>query len=82
MIEDTKALFAQLDDRFPNVYNELLFLIGENFVVLNDDWNFCKTWLKQSVSFTTEHCLVDFKKRNARKLADCYCVEKDYKNAT
>lgn len=73
LIEDAESLLSRIDEKFPIVYNELLFLIGGNLGLLYGDWDFCKKWLDMSVAFASKHGLDDFKKRNARKLADYYC---------
>ena len=73
LLDEALALYERLDDRFPNVYNELLFLIGGNLGVLYGDWDFCRLWLDRSEQFATAHGLTDFRKRNARKTADCLC---------
>lgn len=81
LLDDAMALYEQLDDRFPVVYNELLFLIGGNLGVLYGDWEFCREWLDKSIFFAEKHDLKDFKKRNARKMADYYCHVGNYEEA-
>lgn len=81
LLDDALALYTQLDDRFPVVYNELLFLIGGNLGVLYGDWEFCRTWLDKSMAFAKAFGLEDFKKRNARKNADYYCHMRDFDKA-
>ena len=73
LIDEAMELFEKLDERFPVVYNELLFLIGGNLGVLYGDWDFCTTWIGKSDIFAKKHLLVDFDKRNARKISDCCC---------
>lgn len=81
LIDKAMELYELLDDRFPIVYNELLFLIGGNLGVLYGDWDFCNEWLKKSESFAKEHNLSDFHKRNARKIGDLYCHNGEYEKA-
>lgn len=81
LLEDAMTLYARLDERFAVVYNELLFLIGGNLGVLYGDWAFCKSWLDKSILFAEKYGLDDFKKRNARKMADYYCHSGDYERA-
>lgn len=73
LLEDAMSLYTQLNDGFPFVYNELLFLIGGNLGVLYGDWSLSKTWLDKSIAFADSQPFKDFNKRNARKLADYYC---------
>lgn len=73
VINEAKTLYSRLDDRYPRVYNELLFLIGGNLGILYGDNDFCITWLSKSVQFAEEHALEDYCKRNDRKMADYYC---------
>lgn len=81
LLDEAKALLARIGSIFPKVYNELLFLIGGNLGVLQGDWDFCKDWLEKSESYATEHEFIDFSKRNARKIADCYCRAGEFNKA-
>lgn len=81
LLDDAMALYVQIDERFPIVHNELLFLIGGNLGVLCGNWEFCKDWLDKSVSFAEKYRLDDFDKRNSRKMADYYCHLGDYERA-
>lgn len=81
LLEDAMSLYSQIDEKFPIVHNELLFLIGGNLGVLNGDWDFCKNWLDRSVEFAKNQKLDDFNKRNARKMADYYCHLGEYERA-
>lgn len=78
LLEDSLSIYAQIDDRHPKVMNELLFLIGGNLGVLNGDWNAVHEWLQKSEEFAQRNSLVDYSKRNARKLADLYCHRGQY----
>jgi len=73
LISEAMNLYDRLDDRFPAIYNELLFLIGGNLGVLDGDWELCMEWMRKSDEFARKNKLSDFYKRNARKLSDCYC---------
>lgn len=81
LIDNAMKLYKLLDERFPIVYNELLFLIGGNLGVLHGNWDFCKEWLEKSESFAKDHNLTDFHKRNARKIGDYYCHYEEYEKA-
>ena len=81
LLEDALSLYSQIDETFPTVHNELLFLIGGNLGVLNGDWDFCKNWLDKSIAFAKKYSLDDFYKRNARKMADYYCHFREYEKA-
>ena len=81
LIDEALALLSRIDQRYPIVYNELLFLIGGNLGVLHGDWNFSEEWLRRSMDFAESEGLHDFRKRNARKLADCYCHAGKYEEA-
>lgn len=81
LIDNAMELYKLLDDRFPIVYNELLFLIGGNLGVLHGNWDFCKEWLEKSESFAKAHNFTDFHKRNARKIGDYYCHYGEYEKA-
>ena len=81
LLDEAKALLARIGSKFPKVYNELLFLIGGNLGVLQGDWGFCKEWLEKSERFATSCGLTDFSKRNARKMADCYCHAGEFDKA-
>lgn len=78
LLDEAMALLTQIGQKYSRVYNELLFLIGGNLGVLQGNWDFCKEWLEKSESFATSHGLIDFSKRNARKLADYYCRSGDF----
>lgn len=81
LLDEAQNLYSRIDERFPKVYNELLFLIGGNLGVLYGDWAVCKEWLDRSAAFTERSGLADFVKRNARKMADYYCHEGNYEKA-
>lgn len=81
LLDAAMELYSNLDDRFPAVYNELLFLIGGNLGVLSGAWELSGEWLTKSQAFAEQHGLDDFYKRNARKIADCFCRNGDYEQA-
>lgn len=81
LIDDALGILAQSKDQYPKVTNELLFLIGGNLGVLSGDWDFVRKWLTSSEEYSQKHGLLDYSKRNARKLADYYCHIKDYETA-
>lgn len=78
LVEESLGIYAVMDERYPKVMNELLFLIGGNLGVLNGEWPSVYKWLKKSEDFAQRYALSDYSKRNTRKLADYYCHEGDY----
>lgn len=81
LIDNAMEVYAWLDDRFPAVYNELLFLLGGNLGVLSGNWEFSNRWLSASDKYTGDHGLSDFEMRNSRKIADCLCAQNRYEEA-
>ena len=81
LIDEAMTLFTQIDSEFPEVYNELLFLIGGNLGILQGNWDFCKEWLERAENFAKSHGLTSFSKRTARKLADYYCYTGKFEKA-
>ena len=81
LLGDAFSLLSTMDKKFPDVYNELLFLIGGNLSVLAGKWELAKKWLKVSEDYAKEHRFIDNQKRNSRKLADCLCYEDELDNA-
>lgn len=55
---------------YPEIYNELLFLIGGNLGVLSGDFKEADIWLNKSMSYAIEHGLSDFVHRTTRKIVD------------
>lgn len=78
LIDEALSLYAQNNDQFPVVSNELLFLIGGNLGVLSGNWDFAKKWLDCSERYAIDHKLEFFRVRNARKIADLDCQHGDY----
>ena len=78
LIEESLSIYALMDERYPKVMNELLFLIGGNLGVLDGKWDSVYEWLKKSEDFAQRYNLIDYSKRNARKFADYYCHKGDY----
>ena len=81
LIDDALSILTRSKDLYPKVTNELLFLVGGNLGVLSGDWEFVNKWLTISEEYSKKHGLVDYSKRNARKLADYYCHMKEYEKA-
>lgn len=81
LIYNAISLYENIDKRFPIVYNELLFLIGGNLGVLSGNWDLSKKWLNKSECYADEIGNIDFHKRNARKLSDCFCFENKFEDA-
>ena len=81
LIDDALSILTFSQDLYPEVTNELLFLIGGNLGVLSGDWEFVHKWLIISEEYSKEHGLLDYSKRNARKLADYFCHMNEYEKA-
>jgi len=81
LLDDAMALYVQLDESYPTVYNELLFLIGGNLGVLNGNWELCDEWLYKSEQCSKKYALDDYHRRNVRKIADCLCQKQDFVSA-
>lgn len=81
LLDDAQCLFAQVSDRYPMVYNEVVFLIGGNLCVLLGEWDMARKWLLKSEDYARQHHLIMFHKRNMRKLGDCYCHDGQYELA-
>ena len=81
LLEDALSLYGNMDERFPVVYNELLFLIGGNLGVLAGNWTLAREWLGKSERYAKKMGHSDFHKRNARKLSDCLCYENNFDQA-
>lgn len=81
LIDDSLGILTRSKDIYPKVMNELFFLIGGNLGVLSGKWEFVNKWLTVSEDYSQKHGLIDYSKRNARKMADYYCHMKDYDTA-
>lgn len=81
LINDSLSILAHLKNQYPKVTNELLFLIGGNLGVLSGDWKFVHKWITVSENYSRKNNLLDYSKRNARKIADYYCHMKEYEKA-
>ena len=56
--------------KYPEQYNELLFLLGGNLGVLSGNLDYCSHWLEMSMVFAKKHGLNSFMHRTIRKQAD------------
>ena len=81
LIDDALSILTRSQDLYPKVTNELLFLIGGNLGVLSGDWEFVHKWLTVSEEYSQKHSLLDYSKRNARKMADYFCHMEEYEKA-
>ena len=68
-------------EKFPEEYNELLFLLGGNLGVLSGDFEYAENWLNKSLDFSNEYGLYDYYHRTVRKLADICVFYKKYSGA-
>ncbi len=55
---------------YPDLYNELLFLIGGNLGILSGRFQYAESWLTQALKYAKENGSTNFILRNERKLAD------------
>lgn len=71
LIEETKAIIGRKNvNKYPEQYNELLFLLGGNLGVLSGKFDFAERWLNKAFNFAQETNKFNYMLRNARKLAD------------
>lgn len=73
LLKEALALYERIDDRYPKVYNELIFLIGGHLAILNGNWDLAIAWIEKSEAFSEWQGLTDFYLRNARRRADYLC---------
>lgn len=56
--------------KYPEEYNELLFLIGGNLGILSGDFIQADIWLGKSMEYAKTHNLIHFEQRTIRKQVD------------
>ncbi len=61
--------------RFPDLFNELLFLIGGNLGLLSGDFAAARPVLEESLDFARRRGAADFEIRSLRKVADLLRLE-------
>ena len=77
LISEAEQVLEGLDIlRFPEEYNELLFLIGGNLGVLSGRLDYASEWLEMSMVYAKKNSLEPFVHRTIRKQADIL-LEKD-----
>jgi len=77
LIDEGEKIIHGIDIlKFPEEYNELLFLLGGNLGVLSGNFEYAKEWLEISMAYAKENKLDAFVHRTARKLADI-CLSED-----
>lgn len=73
LIDEAKMLLSHIDsEAFPEVYNELLFLIGGNLGVLSGDFDTSSEWLTRSYNFAKSHNYKGYVHRTVRKQTECF----------
>lgn len=71
LIKETEAIIKRKNvDKYPEQYNELLFLIGGNLGVLSGRFDFAQRWLDKGFNYAQNTNKLNFMLRNVRKLAD------------
>lgn len=71
LIQDAEHIIDNVNiRRFPEQYNELLFLLGGNLGVLSGNFDYCNEWLEMSMAYAKKHKMDSFIHRTARKQAD------------
>jgi hypothetical protein len=73
LINDARKLVAQVDqEQYPEVFNELLFLLGGNLGVLSGDFVSARVWLDECLAFAQSRSARDFELRSLRKHGNCW----------
>lgn len=71
LITKTKAIVGRKNvDKYPEQYNELLFLLGGNLGVLSGEFEKAGRWLNKALNYSQKTQRINFTLRNVRKLAD------------
>lgn len=82
LIEEAESIIDSVDpSKFPEEYNELLFLLGGNLGVLSGDFAYAGGWLEKSMSFARKKGLQAFVHRTIRKQADILLFADNYDGA-
>lgn len=82
LIKEAEVLLEHVDDlKYPEQYNELLFLLGGNLGVLSGDFKYASEWLKKSMEYALLHHLDSFKHRTIRKQADIFLANNHFEDA-
>lgn len=82
LIREAEELLGKTDIlKYPQQYNELLFLLGGNLGVLSGNLEFSAKWLEQSMAYAREHGFDSFVHRTIRKQADIYLAQDDFDHA-
>lgn len=71
LINKTKAIVDEIIvDKYPEQYNELLFLLGGNLGVLSGRFDEAGRWLNKAFNYSQKTQRINFMLRNVRKIAD------------
>lgn len=79
--EAEEIVYGCDSEKYPEEYNELLFLLGGNLGVLSGNFEYASEWLEKSMSFAKENGLEAFVHRTTRKQADILLLKDDYEGA-
>ena len=82
LIDDAESIIPSVDaEKYPEEYNELLFLLGGNLGLLSGDFDYASNWLEQSMKYAKQNGMEAFVHRTIRKQADILLYKNDYKAA-
>lgn len=71
LIKDAESILENVNiKKYPEQYNELLFLLGGNLGMLYGDLSYCTQWLDMSMMYAKKHNMDAFVHRTLRKQAD------------
>lgn len=82
LIEECERIINGIEkNKYPEEYNEILFLLGGNLGILSGRFDYSKNWLEISMRYAKEMNLDSFVFRTTRKLADIYLYHDNYQKA-
>ena len=82
LISEAEDILARVDVKiFPELYNELLFLLGGNLGVLSGDLKRASEWLDKSMTYAQKNKMDAFVHRTMRKQADIMLANDDVNGA-
>lgn len=71
LIEELEYIVSLIDKKkYPDRYNELLFMLGGNLGVLTGNYNFARKWLIKSIRFSIQNNYPSYLCRTLRKYSD------------
>lgn len=76
LLDDARFIEKMINStKFPEEFNELLFLIGGNLGMLHGNFVYARVYLERSLDFARKHDYFDYESRTIRKFADLLCIE-------